>query len=254
MSRLKGVIPSHEDSQPLTRKRGDRRLSPLKSIETLNGWAGVAFTALGVVVGILTATGRGPTPDIALHFDSGSEYDVRAIPINWFLVGACAVATFSCACASQGGAASGWEFWIYCWNPLVTALLVVDLAGLSRVRDGFLLATLSLLAYQVSIMELTRSHIKTGSFKEGLWLRLVMLAGWALILFVLWYTAAWSERNVGSATPDYVIPVLAVVTCLVGATKLAVLVNRFPSPWWRECILLCSQFAQLAVCAFVPML
>lgn len=256
-----------------------------KRVKAVYGWALLAFAMLAFVVGVLEAAGKGPRPDTALHFDSGSEYSIHETRLNWFIVAAASVSAVVNFAKYQAKDQQPHPFWVYCWAPIVMPLIIVDLAALSRVRDGFILALLCFLTYVVSMIEITGVIIvsATGKFQAGMegepggmqdehvatgmrvvtglriWTQLVAACGWGLIMTVIWYTASWSERTIGDITPNYVVPVLAISTSLIGVLKVAQiagLLHYTPCgmrAWLRETILVAAQFSLLAICAFVPM-
>lgn len=216
--------------------------------------AGFACLGIAVALGICTLNGKGPTPDISMHFDSGTEYNVHEAKLTWIVLVAAAISGFAYLIKAVTDKSAF-------WMPFVVCLLVVDLLALARVRHGQMLIMGGVAGFFVSLTEHTSLRVLRGGDGHwaAWWLQAASVGGWAAILETAWYTAAWSEHNAGSVTPDYVIPLMVIVTVLLALTKVVHLAmlygpNAARHPIRSEVALAGMHLALLAVVGFVPML
>lgn len=219
----------------------------------------IACAVIGSVLTILSINGNGPTPDIGLTFDSGREYSVHEAKLTWLVVIAAGISFAVNFYRWFKHTRAESVMLVYYTTPVVTSLLVVDVLALSRVHEGHTLVLGAVLAFMVSLTETTGVYLPKGGVFVAVWLQAAAAAGWVALLEVAWYTAAWSEHHLGGITPNYVIPLLVVVTALLVLTKVAHLIILYGTraathPVRCEAVLCGLHVALLAVVGFVPML
>lgn len=248
--------------EPIQRKRPVvfEQLEPIQRVYLLALLG--CFAVMGILIALIVPPHeKGPKPNIGLHFDSGTMVSVDDAKISWLIVVAAAISGAAYTVRFRKWFQPDTDMYLHYMEPVVTSLVMVDVLALSRVSDGHLLVMSAVTAYFVSLAEHVGLYVNESKGGQWLaaWMHAVAIGGWAALLEVAWYTAVWSEHHIGSETPNYVIPTLAVATSLLVLTKFGHLVmlygsNAMRHPVRREAALAGMHVALLATVGFVPML